>query len=275
MDAYDDLIARIEVNNKSSNALGAFLLDQKVSIVTGAASGLGRVAAKLFADVGARVVALDVNGSGAEKTAEDIRASGGEAIGVRCDISSEPEVISAFEKAEKTFGPTDVLVNCAAYRGKAEFMEVTTKQWDDTFAVTTKGTFLCLRAAVRQMQASKRGGSIVNISSVCAQHTSILANIHYDAAKAGVDAITRAAAVEFATDKIRVNSVMPGGIKTEGLSNIQSSINFRGPATMPGRMMLGYADPIEIARAVLFLASPAASYITGHVMAVDGGFLAS
>jgi NAD(P)-dependent dehydrogenase (short-subunit alcohol dehydrogenase family) len=228
----------------------------------------------LFADTGATVAVVDLNAEGAEQTASDIRKLGGKATAFQCDISQDSAVQKAFDIIAEELGNVDVLVNCAAYRGKDEFMDITTKQWDDMFAVTTRGTFFCLRAAIRQMQASGRGGSIVNISSVCALHTAIFANAHYDAAKAGVDALTRAAAVEFAADRIRVNSVMPGGIKTEGLANIQSSINFRGPATMPGRMLFGYAEPIELARAVLFLASPAASYITGHVMAVDGGFLA-
>lgn len=259
--------------DRAFEAVSAYLLDGKVSVVTGAASGMGRTTARLFADTGARVAVVDLNREGADKTAAEITEAGGEAIAVACDISDEDSVNAAFEEIAGRLGPADVLVNCAAYRGKAEFMDITTQQWDDMFAVTTRGTFFCLRAAIRQMQASGRGGSIVNISSVCAQHTAIFANAHYDAAKAGVDALTRAAAVEFAGDRIRVNSIMPGGVKTEGLSNIQSSIDFRGPATQPGRMLLGYADPIELARAILFLASPAASYITGHVMAVDGGFL--
>src|SRR3546814_18800197 len=110
-----------------------------------------------------------------------------------------------------------------------------------------------------------KGGTIVNISSVCAQHCSIFANAHYDAAKAGVEALTRAAAVEFAEQKIRVTCIAPGGLKTEGLSGIQSSINFRGPATPPGRVLWGYDDPVGLSRALIFLASPAPSYNPGNV----------
>lgn len=259
---------------RTQEALSAYQVDGKTCVITGAASGMGRTTAKLFADTGGRVVILDLNEAGGQETADAIKAVGGEAIAIRCDLSDEDDVIAAFDRTAAEFGPIDVLVNCAAYRGKAEFMEVTQQQWDDMFAVTTRGTFYTMRAAIRQMIEAGRGGTIVNISSVCAQHCSIFANAHYDAAKAGVEALTRAAAVEFADDKIRVNCIAPGGVKTEGLSGIQSSIKFRGPATQPGRMLWGYADPIELSRAILFLASPASSYITGHVMAVDGGYLA-
>jgi len=260
--------------SRTQEALAAYRVDGKVCVITGGASGMGRTTAKLFADTGGRIVILDLNEAGAEETAAAIREVGGEAIAVRCDLSSEDDVIAAFDRTKAEFGPVDVLVNCAAYRGKAEFMEVTEQQWNDMFDVTTRGTFYTMRAAIKQMIEAGNGGTIVNISSVCAQHCSIFANAHYDAAKAGVEALTRAGAVEFADHKIRVNCIAPGGIKTEGLANIQSSINFRGPATQPGRMLWGYANPIELSRAILFLASPASSYITGHVMAVDGGFLA-
>jgi NAD(P)-dependent dehydrogenase (short-subunit alcohol dehydrogenase family) len=145
-------------------------------------------------------------------------------------------------------------------------------EWDVMHAVIARGTFLCLREAIKIMR-SQGGGAIVNVSSVSARHPTIFSNMHYDSAKAGVDAITRAAAIEFAQDNIRVNSVQPGGMRTAGGQKIGTATPVTGPITQPGRMALGRAaEPIEQARAILFLASDAASYITGHLLTVDGGY---
>jgi NAD(P)-dependent dehydrogenase (short-subunit alcohol dehydrogenase family) len=193
------------------------------------------------------------------------------------DVADEAAVDAAFEAAARQFGGVDVLVNNAAYRKKASTMDMPVAEWDLMHAVCTRGTFLCLRAAVKQMRG-RGGGSIVNISSMSAQHPTIYPNMHYDSAKAGVDAITRLSAVEFARDGIRVNSVLPGGMATPGPDKMRAmeaegGPKIEGPATIPGRQVLGrIAQPIEMARAVLFLASDAASYITGAELLVDGGF---
>jgi NAD(P)-dependent dehydrogenase (short-subunit alcohol dehydrogenase family) len=156
-------------------------------------------------------------------------------------------------------------------------MDMPVAEWDIMHAVCTRGSFLCLREAVKQMRM-RGGGSIVNISSMSARHPTIYPNMHYDSAKSGVDAITRLGAVEFAKDKIRVNSVLPGGMATPGPDKMRAAqaaggAVIAGPAVMPGRNPLGrVAEPIEMARAVLFLASDAASYITGVELLVDAGF---
>ena len=254
-------------------ALAAFGLAGRTAIITGAASGIGKATARLFAATGARVAILDRNEAGARATAAELASEGAEAVGLACDIAQEDTVLRAFDAVSQRFGPIDVLVNNAAYRVPAEFLEVTQGQWDKTFAVIARGTFICMRAAINQMRASGRGGSIVNISTVGSAHTSILGNVNYDAAKAAVDSLTRSAAVEFAVDLIRVNSIMPGGVQTPTLAEIRKSAAWRGPAAAPGRMLGGFAHADELARTILFLASPAASYVNGHVMAVDGGFL--
>lgn len=252
------------------NVLEIYGLSGKSAIITGAASGIGQATAELFTAVGARVVIADINGDLAASAAAKI---GGGAIGIACDVSDSEAVDSMFERALRHFeGRLDILVNNAAYRLKADTMTMPASEWDVMHAITTRGTFLCLRAAIKIM-GPQGGGAIVNISSVSAKHPTIFSNMHYDSAKAGVDAITRGAAVEFAKDNIRVNSVQPGGTDTGGGRQVGASIAIAGPIMQPGRVLLGrVAQPMEQARAILFLASDAASYITGHHLTVDGGF---
>ena len=260
----------------TANALAPFTLTGKVALITGAAQGLGRSIAELFLDVGASVVIADLNGDAAQAAAEELAARG-PTLGVAMDVSDEAAVQAGFAAAAERFGGVDVLVNNAAYRGKANTMDMSVAEWDIMHAVCTRGSFLCLREAVKQMRG-RGGGAVVNISSMSAQHPTIFPNMHYDSAKAGVDAITRLAAVEFAKDGIRVNSVLPGGMATPGPDKMRAAQAaggpvIAGPALIPGRSLMGrVAQPIEMARAVLFLASDAASYITGAELLVDAGF---
>lgn len=144
-------------------------------------------------------------------------------------------------------------------------------------AVTSRGTFLCMREAVRLMRESGRGGAIVNVSSVASIRPVVFNSVDYDAAKAGVNAMTRAFAAEFAGDGIRVNAIMPGGTNSGGAGRMGGEqVRIYGPITQPGRVLMNrIAEPIEQARAILFLASPASSYITGQTLAVEGGALLS
>lgn len=282
-------------------ALSAFGLAGKVALITGAASGLGLETARLFVEVGAAVVIGDLDGEAAKTAARELDAIAslidlsmgpmdeaaakgvleatrqtppdGRTLAVTMDVADEASVKAAFAAAAERFGGVDVLVNNAAYRQKADTMTMPVEEWDRMHAVNARGTFLCLREAVTQMRA-RGGGAVVNISSMSSGRPTIFPNMHYDASKAGVDAITRLAAVEFGPDKIRVNSVLPGGMETKGGAAIrQANVSMAGPALVPGRNPTGrIAQPIEVARAVLFLASPAASYITGVQLLVDGGF---
>lgn len=253
-----------------SSALDVFGLAGKAAIVTGAASGIGKATAQLFADAGGKVILADLDGEAAAKVAEEI---GRGAAGLGCDVADPDSVDAMFQLALALLGGRlDILVNNAAYRSKSDTMTMPAGEWDTMHAVIARGTFLCLREAVKVMR-DQGAGTIVNVSSVSAKHPTIFSNVHYDSAKAGVDAITRAAAVEFAEYGIRVNSVQPGGTNTAGGRNVGATITVAGPITQPGRVPLRrIAEPIEQARAVLFLASDASSYITGHHLTVDGGF---
>lgn len=256
-----------------------FALPGKVAIVTGSGSGIGEATAHLFSKAGAKVVIADLVPEDGQRVADAIKADGGEAIAVRCDVSDEDQVKNMVATAREAFGGIDILVNNAAYRPKADFFEMGVEDWDRMHAVNTRGTFLCMREVIKVMreQGKDRGGAIVNISTIGTALPTIVNNVHYDSSKAGVNSITKSTASEFAVDGIRINSVMPGGVDTGGSRKMQNepSRNFlpKGPIMMPGRMLLGVAQPIQLASAILFLCSPASSYMTGHIMAVDGGYL--
>ena len=252
----------------SNDVLQVFGLAGKTAIVTGAGSGIGRATATLFAQAGARALFVDIDEAAVREAAD-----GAGAAWALCDISDEAQVRAVFATARDLFGRLDVLANVAAYRRKADTMAMPASEWDVMHAVTTRGTFLMMREAIRMMREQESGGSIVNVSSVSADHPTIFNNTHYDSAKAGVDAMTRAAAVEFAEHGIRVNSIQPGGTASGGAKDMGEQLPFKGPMTLPGRIPLGrISQPIEQARAILFLASDAASYITGHHLTVDGGY---
>jgi 3(or 17)beta-hydroxysteroid dehydrogenase len=252
----------------------------KAALVTGAASGIGRATAVLFAREGARVLLTDLDPSG-EEVAASIRTGGGEAHFLRHDVSDEASWMGAIRQALEAFGRLDVLVNNAGISFAKPLGETTLAEWRRLMAVNLDGVFLGTREAVRAMRRSG-GGAIVNVSSASGLVGSPLASA-YCASKGGVRLFTKAVALEVAGDGIRVNSIHPGGVRTPiwakadfwpGLVE-QSGSEDAAFQALAGAAPLGrLAEPDEIAEAILYLASDAAKFMTGSELVIDGGYTA-
>lgn len=242
---------------------------EKTALVTGASRGIGRAIALALASKGF-AVALNYAGShdAAEAVKKEIEDAGGKAFTVQGDVSKSEDVDRIFKTVKDEFGGLDVLVNNAGINRDALLIRMKESNWDDVIATDLKSDFLTTKAAAAMMMR-KRKGSIINISSV----VGIMGNIgqaNYAAAKAGVIGLTKACAKEVAARNIRVNAVAPGFIETAMTDGIPEKIREGMIASIPmGRM----GQPEDIARAVCFLASDDASYITGQVLVVDGGLV--
>jgi NAD(P)-dependent dehydrogenase (short-subunit alcohol dehydrogenase family) len=249
----------------------------RVALVTGAASGIGRVTAQLFAWEGAKViVATDANVQGAEETVRLIRETGGEAIFIRCDVSKERDVEAMVSQAVETFGSLDYAFNNAGIGPDGvrvpvvPVAECPVDLWDRTMDVNLKGVFLCMKHEIRQMLTQKYG-AIVNTSSVGA-FKPLPGFAAYDASKTGLIGLTKAAALEVATSGIRINIVCPGPTeRTRLIENLTSTHPEERERTLNVIPMHRMAEPEEVAEAVVWLCSDAASFVTGHVMPIDGG----
>ncbi|TLX70615.1 glucose 1-dehydrogenase [Pseudomonas nicosulfuronedens] len=257
-----------------------FDLSGQVAVVTGAARGIGQAIAQRLADAGASVVAVDLMDDGCAETLELIHRRGGRCTTVGADVADAAGIRLIVERTLGAYGGIDILVNNAALRGWATWETLTESDWDRFMSVNTKAVFFLSQAVARQMIAQKRGGAIVNIASTAAAHP-VRFKVDYNTAKAGVAMMTQSLAVELGPHQIRVNAVGPGGTRTPGTPGVTQ--NGLSPEALRklgeewfSRVPLRDepADPDEIARAVLFLASPAASYITAQVLYADGGYLA-
>jgi NAD(P)-dependent dehydrogenase (short-subunit alcohol dehydrogenase family) len=249
--------------------LDRFRLDNQVAVITGGARGIGRATAEAFAAAGARVVLADRDGGEARSTAE---ALGRGAEGHALDVTDEAAVEAFFAGVAERAGRIDVLVNNAGASIRKPTLELPKEDWDKVVAVNQTAVFLCTRAAVRHMIG--RGGAIVNLASIMGiSGGGLYPNASYAASKGAVVNLTRAFAVEFAREKIRVNAVAPTWVRTSFIQPLLDNNKIMDDIariTPMGRI----AEPEEVAAAILFLASPASSMTTGHVLAVDGGFLA-
>jgi NAD(P)-dependent dehydrogenase (short-subunit alcohol dehydrogenase family) len=239
----------------------------KIVIVTGAANGIGRAIAQRFGSEGAQVIVNDISPEGAEAAAQTIREQGGLAIAAVANVADKAQVDSLFDAVLARFKTVDILVNNAGLvKSERHFLEADEAWWDHVLAVNLKGTFLCsLRAA--HIMARHRQGVIISMSSGGATH-SHRGMAAYDASKGGIEALTRAMALDLAPYGIRVNALVPGSIDTQGMD--AETKRERGLTIPLGRV----GEPEDMAGPAAFLASDDASYITGHTFAVDGGLLA-
>ncbi len=256
-------------------------LQQKVAVVTGAASGIGRATAGLLAREGARVVLTDVSPEG-DAAARALREAGGEALFLPHDVTDEAAWESVMARTRETFGGLDVLVNNAGISASSPVTELALAEWRRVLAVNLDGVFLGTKHAVRTMRLGERGGSIVNVASV----SGLVGNPGtgaYAASKGGVRAFTKAVAVECAPEGIRVNAIFPSGVRTpiwehsEWWPGFVARMGGEAAAwkVLESSAPLGrMAEPGEIAEAVLYLASDAARFVTGTELVIDGGYTA-
>ena len=250
-------------------------LDGKTSLVTGGGSGIGRATSLAYAREGAKVVVVDLNVEGGEETVQMIKESGGEAVLVHADVASPADTQAMVDRAIEAYGRLDCAFNNAGIGGgqarnlTADYEE---EEWDRVIGINLKGVWLSMKAEIPRMVA-QGGGAIVNTASIMGL-IATPGSVAYMAAKHGVVGLTKAAALEYAQAGVRVNAVCPGYINTpliRPLFDTHEGFEDRVVSRHPvGRL----GEPTEIAEAVLWLSSPAASFVTGHSMPVDGGYVA-
>ncbi|WP_107942275.1 MULTISPECIES: 3-oxoacyl-[acyl-carrier-protein] reductase [Metasolibacillus] len=244
-------------------------LQNKTAVVTGASRGIGQAIALELAKQGAKVV---VNYSGSEARAlqvvEQIQAAGGEAIAVQANVADAESVTQLMNKTLETFGSIDILVNNAGITRDNLLMRMKEDEWDDVMNTNLKGVFLCTKAVTRQMM-KQRSGRIINISSIVGVAGNA-GQANYVAAKAGVIGLTKTTAKELASRNILVNAIAPGFITTEMTDELPEELKAAMLAQIP---LAKLGQPEDIAKAVVFFASDAASYITGQTLHIDGGMV--
>lgn len=247
------------------------ILDGRVSLVTGGGSGIGRASALKFAREGAKVVVADVNIAGGEETVRIVKKNGGDAIFVKTDIAKAAEVNDLIKTAIDTYGHLDCAHNNAGIVGTPglSFIDLTEEEWNSVMSINLKGIWLCMKYEIPQM-LKQGGGAIVNTSSI-AGLVAMPGISAYIVSKHGVAGLTKAAALEYATAKIRINAICPGPTNTP-MMELTSSVDPEGEAQRGSTPLGRVGFPEEQANAVVWLCSDEASFVTGTLMSVDGGY---
>ncbi len=242
-------------------------LNGKVALITGAGQGIGAAVARAYAREGARVAAIDLTRDSAERTAREIADAGGEALGIACDVAERSQVEAAAAQVNAAWGRIDILVNNAGFTRTAMLNKMTIEQWQQVIGVHLTGAFNCLQAVVGGMIARKYGRIIYVTSAAGVLGT--IGQINYSAAKAGILGMTKSTAKELARYNITANAIAPGAA-TPMTETIRTDERFKEKYL--DRIPLGrWAEPEEIAPVFVFFASDASAYVTGQVLAADGG----
>jgi 2-keto-3-deoxy-L-fuconate dehydrogenase len=254
-------------------------LDGKIALVTGAGSGIGEAIAHLYASQGAQVLVSDLRGDAAESVSTAIRDDGGVAHAWQLDVTDEAQVSATMQQIASTYSKLDILVNNAGISHVGDLLETSVEDWDRVMHINAFGVFLCAREAVRQMLTQMpQGGVIVNIASA-AGLIGVEQRLPYSTSKGAVISMTRAIAIDYVAQGIRCNAICPGTVDTPFVAGylahnfpgheeeMRRQLNARQPIGRMGR-------PDEIAHAALYLASDEASFITGSLLVIDGGWTA-
>ncbi|MCZ8239129.1 MAG: 3-oxoacyl-[acyl-carrier-protein] reductase [Leptospiraceae bacterium] len=241
-------------------------LTGKAAIVTGGARGIGKATLHKLGSLGAKLVVADMNPETTNATVEEFKKLGFSAIAFVGDISKEDQCIALIEACQNEYGSVDILVNNAGITKDGLLMRMKKEAWDAVIAVNLTGTYLCTQAAIKYMMKQK-SGSIINLSSIAGENGNV-GQTNYSASKAGVIGFTKACGLELASRNIRVNAIAPGFIATEMTDAIPEKIRLSIQNSIPLKRA---GQPEDIANAVAFLASDASSFITGHILSVNGG----